>query len=398
MPAPLPPTVESVALALRDALAAALGEHLQRSKSSRDFARRTGLDKSIGWKLWRMTTAPSATALLRVLPKARGVRVIVEAVRGHSRTRALADDVARLANELLALRATAESDAQAGGQAPAAPPTPRTRVIAQLERGFGEAVQTHGFSLEMRIGAFLLAPDAARERVDLAACALVDGPRCYRPDARAVVYVPILSWQARSAATGPAIPSAGLDGVPGFVADLSTEGIDAAQFTAFRRHKDSVLQEWSFVARPGVPEMLSFLEVSRGAGSIWAAEPRDFGSLSMAITAPMRRAVFDIWVHRAMPTPDFTVSFRQVQAVIAHPGAPSQLLPSPFPDGVLLECRKPTLGAVLAQANTRYRALLQRGAAAIGAEMADFRQFRVSVQHPPFGSFLVVDWPLPARA
>lgn len=91
MTAPTPSKMDTIALALRDALATALADDLQRGKSSRDFARRTGLDKSIGWKLWRMTTAPSAVALLKVFPKTRGVRVILDAVQEKSRTRALAE-------------------------------------------------------------------------------------------------------------------------------------------------------------------------------------------------------------------------------------------------------------------------------------------------------------------
>lgn len=397
MAAPTPSTVDSVALALRDALAAALAEHLQRSKGARDFARRAGLDKSIGWKLWRMTTAPSAVALLRVLPKARGVRVILEAVRAKTQSRVLADDVERLAAELLALRSAAERST-AFTEPAAAPRQPRSVVVARLEQGFAEAVETAGFSLELRLGAFLLAPDALRDRVDLAACTLVDGPRCYRPDTRATVYAPITAWQGKSGVPRPSGSPTSLESVPGFLPDLSTPGIDAAQFAAFRRTEESVIPHWSFLPRPGVPETLAFLEMSRSIGSIWAAEPRDFGSLSLGITAPMQRAVLDIWVHRSMPTPDFTVSFRQVNAVIPHPGAPSRLLPSPFPDGVLLECSKPGLGPSMREANSRYRALLDRAVAALGAKLADFRHFRASVRHPAYGAFLVVDWPLPIRA
>lgn len=398
MTAPTSSKMDTIALALRDALATALADDLQRSKSSRDFARRTGLDKSIGWKLWRMTTAPSAVALLKVFPKTRGVRVILDAVQEKSRTRALADEVARLANELLALRTAADREGRTVEQKVVAPALPRTNIIAQLEQGFDEAVKTQGFSLELRVGAFLLAPDAARERVDLAACTLIDGPRCYRAETRAAVYAPITRWEGKFAVERPSGSPSDLNGVPGFVPELSSPAIDASQFTAFCRGEKSIIDEWSFLPRPGVPEVLAFLEVSRSGGSIWAAQAHDFGSLAMAITAPMRRAVFDIWVHRAMPTPDFTVSFRQVQAVIPHPGAPSRVLPSPFADGVLLECRKHGLGPSMGEVSTRYRALLARGAAAIGADLADFRLFRVSVRHPAYANFIVVDWPLAHRS
>lgn len=386
-----------MALALRDALSMALAEHLQRSKSARDFARRLGLDKSIGWKLWRITTAPSAVAVLRVLPKSRGVAVMLEAVRTKARSRALADDAARLAFELLSLSASVERESWTAGKAAIAPRAPRAAVVAQLEAGFDSAVESEGYSVESRVGAFLLSPDASGDRVDVAACTLVDGPRCYRRGVQAVVYAQSTTWQANSADLLPSSPTSGLRDVPGLLPEFSTPGIDASQFAPSPRKRDQPFREWSFTPRPGVPETLAFLEVSRGAGNTWAAEPHDFGSLFMAITAPIRRAVLDIWVHRAMPVPDFTVSFRYVEAAVPRPGAVSRRLPSPFPDGVLLECRTPGLGSGMGEASARYRALLARGASAIDGSLQDFRHFRVSVKHPPFGNFVVVDWPLPPR-
>ena len=398
MTAPPSASMESTALALRDALAAALVDHLERSKSARDFARRIGLDKSIGWKLWRISTAPSAVAVLRVLPKRRGVAVMLEAVRARARTGALADEAARLAHELLSLQAAAERESWSSGKPAAEPRVPRAAVVAQLEAGFASAVESEGFSVEARIGAFLLSPDASGERVDVAACTIVDGPRCYRSGVRAVVYAQSTTWKATSADLLSSSSAAVLGDVRGFLPELSTPGIEASQFAPFQRTRDPGFGEWSFVSRPGVPETLAFLEVSRGLGNIWAAKAHDYGSLFMAINAPIRCAVLDIWVHRSMPTPDFAVSFRYVQAPVPRVGVASRRLPSPFPDGVLLECRTAGLGRGMGEASARYRALLERGASAIGASLGDFRQFRVSVKHPPFGNFVVVDWPLPNRS
>ena len=396
MPEPARPTIDSVALELRDALAVVLADQLRRSRSARDFARLTGLDKSIGWKLWRMSTAPSAVALLRVFPRSRGVRVMLDAVRRHAQPPRRAEEVERLAMELARLRASAEHEAVALGHEPIRQAASKASIIARLARGFDEATEVAGCSLELRIGAFILVPhDDAKAGV--AACTLVDGPRCYRSGVRATVYVPLTSWSGRSPAPRPGGEATCVDEIPGFMPDLSTAGIDASQFAAFRRNESSVIHEWAFLPRPGVPESLSFLEVSPRAGDIWAAEPHDFGSLSMGITAPMRRAVLDIWVHQSMPTPDFTVSLRKVKAVMPHPGAPSSLLPSPFPDGVLLECRSSGLGPAMKEVSTRYGALLERGAAALGSELGALRHYRVSVRHPPLGSFVVVDWPLPTR-
>ena len=51
----------------------------------------------------------------------------------------------------------------------------------------------------------------------------------------------------------------------------------------------------------------------------------------------------------------------------------------------------------MGEVSKQYRALLARGAAAIGADLADFHLFRVSVRHPAYANFIVVDWPLPQR-
>jgi hypothetical protein len=131
---------------------------------------------------------------------------------------------------------------------------------------------------------------------------------------------------------------------------------------------------------------------------MWAAAEHDFAALSMAITAPTRRAVLDIWVHRSMQVPDVTVSCREVQALLPHPGAPSRMLPSPFPDGVLLESRKPGFGPGFADANACYRALLDRGAATLDTRVGEFRLLRASVPHPAHGACIVADWPLPMRS
>ena len=399
MTQPTPSRENELAIALRDALAAAFAVHLSRSQGSRDFARRMGLDKSLGWKVWRMSTAPSAAAFLRVFPKARGVRALVETAVANSSPRSLAEPVARLAQELLQVRAAAAGASSVADAVKVAPRLPRVEVVAQLARQFELDAETLGFSIELRVGAFMLVPDAASGRVSLAACTLLAGPRCFRAGVRAAVYMPLAAWEAGGSIRPHAASPAGLSEVPGFVPQLSTPGITAEQFESFRRGggNGDGPREWCFLPRPGVPEVLAFLETMRGAGNMWAAAEHDFAFLSMAITAPMRRAVLDIWVHRSMPMPDVTVSCRTVQALLPHPGAPSRMLPSPFPDGVLLECRKPGFGPGLAEANARYRALLERGAAELGTEVGEFRLLRASVPHPAHGACIVADWPLPKR-
>ena len=405
MTTPLPSSEEELAVALRDSLATTLEKHIERGRSSRDFARRLGLDKSLGWKLWRMSTAPSAAALLRVLPKSRGMQAMLDAVRAHSPSRALADQVSEIATALLAARASAEKKAAEtvlGGLAtsgPSQPPAqvPRASVVARLARRFDEDSNQVGTSLELRIGAFLLAPDEKLERVHISACTMIVGPRCYRPNLRAIVYSPIARWEGDSEIDVCASDVIAIPKVPGFVPDLSTAGIHAEQFDVIEIDRGQPLRSCTFLPRPGVPETLAFLEVVRSAGDVWAKARHAFGSLSMRIAAPTRRALLDIWVHRSLPTPDFTVSCREVQSVIPHPAAASAPLPSPLPDGVLLGSKSSSLGHTMREDNERYQTLLGRGAAEIGTELRDFRLFRASVKHPILGASIVADWPLAER-
>ena len=400
MTEPTPSRENELAIALRDALAAALAVHLSRNQGARDFARRVGLDKSLGWKVWRMSTAPSAAAFLRVFPKSRGVRTLVETAEAKASPRALAEPVARLAQELLKVRADAARASSAADAVQSAPRLPRVEVLTQLAKQFDVDSESLGFSIELRAGALMLVPDAASGRVSLAACTLIAGPRCYRAGVRAPVYMPLAAWEAGGSVRPDAASPAGLSEVPAFMPQLSTPGIAAEQFACFRRgggNSDGPY-EWCFLPRPGVPEVLAFLETMRGAGNMWAAAEHDFAFFSMAITAPMRRAVLDIWVHRSMPMPDVTVSCRTVQALLPHPEAASRTLPSPFPDGVLLECRKPGFGPGLAEVDARYRALLERGAAELGTKVGEFRLLRASVPHPAHGACIVADWPLPKRS
>lgn len=405
MTTPLPSSEEELAVALRDSLATTLEKHIERGRSSRDFARRLGLDKSLGWKLWRMSTAPSAAALLRVLPKSRGMQTMLDAVRAHSPSRALADQVSAIATALLAARASAEkqaAEAGLGGPATSGPSRPLAKVprvtgVARLAQRFDEDSDRVGTSLELRVGAFLLAPDENRERVHVSACAMIVGPRCFRPNLRAIVYSPIARWEGSSEIDVRASGATTMQQAPGFLPELSTVGIHADQFEAIEFDRGQPLRYCTFLPRPGVPETLSFLEVVRSAGDVWAKDRHAFGSLSMRISAPTRRATLDIWVHRSLPTPDFTVSCREVSSIIPHPAAPSAPLPSPLPDGVLLGSKSSSLGPAIREDNERYRMLLDRGAAQIGAELRDFRLFRASVKHPALGASIVADWPLPKR-
>jgi hypothetical protein len=86
------------------------------------------------------------------------VRVILDAVQERSRTRALADEVARLANELLALRTAADREGRTVEQKVVAPALPRTNIIAQLEQGFDEAVKTQGFRWNCALARSCLRP------------------------------------------------------------------------------------------------------------------------------------------------------------------------------------------------------------------------------------------------
>ena len=298
MTQPTPSREHELAIALRDALAAAFAVHLSRSQGARDFARRMGLDKSLGWKVWRMSTAPSAAAFLRVFPKARGVRALVETAVANSSPRSLAEPVARLAQELLKVRAAAAGTSSAADAVKVAPRMPRVEVVAQLARQFELDAETLGFSIELRVGAFMLVPDAASGRVSLAACTLLAGPRCYRVGVRAAVYMPLAAWEAGGSIRPHAASPAGLSEVPGFVPQLSTPGITAEQFETFRRGggNGDGPYEWCFLPRPGVPEVLAFLETMRGAGSMWAATEHDFAFFSMAITAPI-----PVGTRRTMP-------------------------------------------------------------------------------------------------
>lgn len=405
MTTPLPSSEEELAVLLRDSLATTLEKHIERGRSSRDFARRLGLDKSLGWKLWRMSTAPSAAALLRVLPKSRGMQTMLDAVRAHSPSRALVDQVSEIATALLAARASAEKQAAEtvlGSMATSGPSqplaqVPRASIVARLAQRFDEDSNQVGTSLELRIGAFLLAPDEKLERVHISACTMIVGPRCYRPNLRAIVYSPIARWEGNSKIDICAADALAIPKVPGFVPDLSTAGMYAEQFDVIEIDRGQPLRSCTFLPRPGVPETLSFLEVVRSAGDVWAKDRHAFGSLSMRITAPTRRAILDIWVHRSLPTPDFTVSCREVQSVIPHPAAASAPLLSPLPDGVLLGSKSSSLGRTMHEDNERYQTLLGRGAAEIGTALRDFRLFRASVKHPVLGASIVADWPLPER-
>ncbi len=62
----------------------------------------------------------------------------------------------------------------------------------------------------------------------------------------------------------------------------------------------------------------------------------------------------------------------------------------------LRELDRLDLPASLAHRDETYAALLTRGATELGTRVADYRFFRVVIEHPPQPSIAVISWTLPA--
>lgn len=394
------PSIEHYASALRDALARALAEPLSRNRTVRAFSARVALDKSLGWKLWRMATAPTPDALLRVLPKSRGMRKIFAALRQQKIQLRMIESVEAAASQLLRALEEAERVGAALPRTEGAVTSPRHIPRAELRKRYRrqheEDAAAVGQSIELSVGAFFLTPDATNERVDIAACALVDGPRCSHGGLPVVVYASLAAWEGEKHIVAHEEGRRAPASIPGFLPELSSDGIHPSQFSVHAELPGGAT-EWGFLPRPGTPETLAFLERLPSVGAIWAGEKDDSGLVCLSIRPPTRRAILEVFFHRALPAPALTVSFRKASFV--YPAPPSRLeqLPNPFPDGMLLECKKPPLGLGSAQQAARYGRLLSTVVEAVGASMKDFRQYRISIETPPRKSFLIVDWPLPQR-
>ncbi len=396
------PSKEEWATQLRDALAAALASTLARARSARDFARRLGLDKSIGWKVWRMATAPNGRAVLRVIPKQRGVKRIAEALRRKGIPAVQVDEIVRLAHGALVAeeherRAAADEMVDSANGRQTIPRLSSRAQVARREEEFGIATRTLGYSVEMRVGAFLLAPDRTGDRVSLAAATLVVGPRAARPGSAVRVYMPIAGWEGEKQPQLCGDEGELVSGVPGLVKSLCTEGLDESQFSRVDQPPEDLLPWLAVLPRPGTPETLAFLEVARGVGAIHAAEPHDFGSLSLVTGVPTRRVIFDVFFHRSLPVPHLTASYRTTKGVLPSPMAGTIRLASPFPDGAVLDCKRPGLGAGFADADARYRRLLAYATGALDRPLGEFQRYRVSLQFPAYMGHIVIDWPLPIK-
>lgn len=381
------------------ALHAALEPRLPEDFSARSFARLLKLDKSLGWNVHRMTFATDPATVLSALPGKRGQRTLRDGLVAAGCATPAIDAVDEALGALLATiesRRISSRELKAMAAGGLDSEAQRREMARRQKAAFDANAALRGCAIVERVACYLVAPNAdAPETVDLVALSLIGGIVKLRPCGPLPAYVPTRSTAAGSAPSPRGGPLGDHPACPFLVrAASSPDLLDSELVQAYAtppRRDEAFLADASEHRKS--PLILAFGESMRSVGSIRRTPADSTANLIKPILGPTGRLVYDVLLHRSLPSVEPTASCflhlvpREVQLEF------SELARLP----VVLEAgwAKSTAIRGNAPVHEAYQTLLARGAAEVRSEIADFRVFRVTVDHPPAPSALRVRWNLP---
>ncbi|MFM1822015.1 MAG: hypothetical protein RI967_281 [Planctomycetota bacterium] len=391
---------ESVFSELRGAMRQALLLHVKPTLGARAAARTLGLDKSIGWKVHQLAFSEETGAPSTLIPGARGWAKVTDALRARGTPNPVLELLERAIRRFEAfivehrLARTSLDSLVSGSDATAAD----ARHLVRLRKEAADALAAVlGMRIRARIGAYVVAPTPDGDRASLAGLTMMYGPERHVAGSPWPLYSRLFSWQHDEKGERIGTGIASHDPLDPLVRDLSSPLIG-----------DDELCPSPPVGRPGIdflgrradrrePLLLSFAEHLLAAGPLYTGateegkedETVDFG---LPISNVMDLAVFDIFVHRAIPRGG------DIACVLARRGVREQGNTAELRCEATLE--RPShidLPGELLPLAPAYRELVARGAAAVGAELADLEHHRFALPYPPISSRIVFSWRLPRR-
>lgn len=141
----------------------------------------------------------------------------------------------------------------------------------------------------------------------------------------------------------------------------------------------------------------AFGYIARGL-SAYRTESDPTGSVAVAITLPTEKLIFDLIVHRGVPVeqlPPEALVYGFPHGGLDTPANQNEQNLLPIPLRVTELPGSPP--AVATTHSPRYNALAAKAYARMGWNPADFRGFRLMLDHPPMSSKVVLRWRLPER-
>lgn len=378
-------------MALHAAMRAAVDEVLPVVSGARACGRALGLKRHLGWQVYTVAHTSDHATVIRALPKARGWKLVMQALAEVGCTHAVLGNLQAAADRLrkqlqasLADRATVRAVA-AGALDSAAQHQEMRRMRAE---GTDANAYLHGIRVETCLSAFMVGPVGPKHVIDLAAVTSLHGVHRTRPGSPWPLHCLLEAYDDQRARRGVVAGKYRGTGIPPLVKPLSSAGVER---DCLRMRKDGDTQVVELLdAGPRRAEAMhfAFMECLRSAGTAGASPSQS--RLMYLMNTPTDRAVVEVWFHESVRLVNDPSGM-----LMSSPSLNRRVLTPQGMERLPLECvavpiDRPTLPGALRKHQEAHEALLARAAKELGAPMSAFRGFQLDVPNPPWMSMLAM--------
>jgi len=380
-------------------LSAATGVDVSQPRSA---ARMLEIDKTLAWKISRITTGTDPIGALSMIPGTSSQRTLLRAFTKAGaptelvdRTRTALAEFQQLIEDHASDRETFEimlSSMTTGGQ--------QAREESQRKSAFQGNSAIWGIHCRVRTWSYVICPSEDPDFGDLAVVGSFVNVRCLRQDARWTLAtiaalddsgLPIAGNPIQSLVPGgsifngmPVLPEFCRGEVPPIDRILRPDGVTQYRLVG-GKVGNSGLFTWSIGWR--YPKV-----VSR-----WRTKRDTHGEFALNMLIPAESALLDVFVHRDFWPPIQPAvgifSLLPGESQVAHPGTNRQSLSIEQPiDRLHSDPLDLSVHDV-----PRYREMMESTFAAMGKNSSDFIGFRVRMKYPVLSSSICTQFTLPQR-
>ncbi len=389
---------------LRLALRAALEPHVRRTLGGRAAARKLGLDKSLGWKVFQLAFAADEETAASHIPGVRAWEKLFSALEQRQVNMVAAKN---LRSAIDSLESALVSNKIKRGSIPelflnGTVSQSSGRHLLRIRRDATRTANSiFGVRIEARVACFLVAPSTTHGMVDLAGLTMIHAPEFLSSRAPLQLYVPLLAWSESSAAIetqGGSLPTNAATGnaLEPLVIDLSSRGLTADELKRDAEDKRKAIYFFGRRQDRTEPLSLCFAELQLEVGSMYGTMNDSSASLGIPIEEPIDLLVFDVCVHRSIPMSG------SIEAGVTDSRPPRRDGDRPKFDqrirteARLVEIDSLALPAPISAHSATYGELVRRGASALATTIDDYRLHRFAIAYPPTNAYLFARWKLPS--
>lgn len=400
---PFPDHVRAVVGELSAALFELLTATGTQPSRPQHVARQLGLDKSLAWKVARLATAANPIAAIPLVPGESGIEILLRAAakaRAPAEILARARDAAAAFDRLVSVHAEDRATLELMANELLPPEDRAERDDAARRLAFQGNSAIFGVRARARFGAYVVAPSAETNLLDLMFVAGLVGFRRIRANARAPLFQHQLYHDDGSplAATSSPIapPPPGADGMP-ILGEFCRPTVPPIRRTQVLNGQLYELTEGPVGRTHSADCVYSICD--RAGASAHATKLDQFGEHSTYVLVPIEAVQADLLIHRSLP---FTMppEVSLFGMIPTSPRSPQDRHRDRLPIAETAE-RVPLLGGAnhLDGLETplfpRYVELMRYALDRVGWNPEEFDAWRVTIRYPPVPSLVLLRFPLP---